>query len=99
MRRCVLVTALACASAWAEPPRTVDVERATVWSPGADAPLELGSGCYLREDVCVRAGKELVQLRTENTELKKAPDVPVVLVSVVAVLAFGTGYAAAELLK
>lgn len=105
MRALALITAIA-TSAAAETPRAVDVERGTLWAPGADAPVAVASGCFLREDLCVSTGRELAELRAENAalaaELERRENAPTpgavaLLVALVAVLAGGGGYAASRI--
>ena len=108
MKALALITALACATAYAEPapaedaPRTVDVASGTVWKPGDDVPIVVGSGCFLREDVCLKAGQELAELRAENEALQ-APDSSTatiaIVVTAIAVLAAGGGYVAGRLTR
>lgn len=71
------MNALAAALAVALAADVVDVERAVATTDAGV--LQLGPGCWLSDGRCVGVARELVQLRTENAELKKAPPSTVLL--------------------
>lgn len=72
------MNALAAALAVALAADVVDVERAVATTDAGI--VQLGPGCWLSDGRCVGVARELVQLRTENAELKKSAPVGVVVV-------------------
>lgn len=53
-------------------PEVIDVERAIVTQRDGGV-VDVYAGCWLSNGVCLGTAQELVQLRTENAELKKGP--------------------------
>lgn len=56
----------------------IDVERAIVTQRDGGV-VDVYAGCWLSNGVCLGTAQELVQLRTENAELKKGPPVGTLL--------------------
>lgn len=104
-RALVLVVALACTAAAAEPPADAPVregitkvQEANILTPDGERVFVEG-GRHFSPEAYVATAKEVAQLRAENASLKESPGFSPWAVIALGVLAAGVGYGAGKLLQ
>lgn len=93
---------LTCATAVAEQPRVVDVQRATILTPsapGTTAVLDVHGGVWLSDEQALATGKELTELRAAKAKVEEQRDFAVKAIFAAALACFGLGFGTAKALE